>query len=55
VYFDAPLLQLARDKLGGAMLFQAEFGMCMDIPADVGEFSVVAANLVDRRGHVDSC
>ena len=51
MHLDAPFLQLARDEVGGAMLFQPEFRIGMDVLADRGEFAVIAADLVDRRSH----
>ena len=52
MHLDAPFLQLARDQIGGAVLLQPEFRIGVDVLADRGEFGVVAADLVDRRGHV---
>ena len=39
MHLDAPFLQLLRDDVGGAMLLQAEFGMGMDVLADVGQLA----------------
>ena len=48
MHLDTPLLQLARDEVGGAMLLQPKFRIGMDVLAYRGEFAVIAANLVDR-------
>ncbi len=49
---DAPFLQLLRDEIRGAVFFQPEFGMGMDVAADGGQFVLVEAGTVERGlGH----
>ena len=47
MHLDAPLLQFARDQVGGAEFLQPEFGMGMDVAADLGKFVLVEAGVVE--------
>jgi hypothetical protein len=51
MYLDAPFLKFPRNDVGGAMLLQAKLGIGMDVLPDVGQFGVVATDLVNRGWH----
>ncbi len=52
MHLDAPFLQLLGDQFGGAVLFQAELRVGVDVAADGGQFRLVAAGTVERGvGH----
>ncbi len=53
---DPPFLQLAGHQVGGAVLFQAELGVRVDVAADGGQFVLVGAGAVDGvHGGVRGC
>ena len=33
MHFDTPLGELGGDQIGGALFFETEFGMCVDVAA----------------------
>ena len=48
VYLDPPVFQLPGHDVGGAVFFQPKFRMGVDIPADGGQFVLVAADTIER-------
>ena len=47
MHLDPPFLQLPRNKLRGAILLQAQFGMSVDIAANGGEFVLVETGPIE--------
>ena len=50
MHFNAPGCELLGDDFGGAEFFQPQFGVGVQVPADGGEFVVIAADSVEN-GH----
>ena len=48
MHLDSPLLQLLRDKLGGAVLLQPQFRMGMDIAANGGQLILIEAGPIEH-------
>ena len=50
VMLDAERAQVIADEASGAMLLEAQLGVCVQVAADLDQFVGPAANGVDRRG-----
>jgi hypothetical protein len=48
MHLDPPFLQLARDDFGRAVFLQPQLRMGVNVLTDRGQFSVVAADVVER-------